>query len=64
MSLTPRPFVFGDLEFDQVFTVCLEGVEHPHLVGAHEAGVADHVGGQNRGKTSFHQITRGSPVSE
>ena len=48
------PVVPGDLGFDQFFAPARERVERPGHVHAHEAGIADDVGGQDRGETSFH----------
>ena len=48
------PMMFRDLRVDELVSVCPEGGKRPRLVDAHEAAVADHVGGQDGGEFAFN----------
>jgi hypothetical protein len=53
----PRGFddpamVFGDLGVDQRAAVCLEAFVRPLFVHPHQAGIAGHVGGEDRGQAA------------
>ncbi len=41
----------------QLFTVGLQALERSRLIFAHEARVADHIGGKNGGKAAFHALS-------
>ena len=53
-ELDDAPPMLGDLGVDQLLAMRLERRERGGLVDAHEAAVADHIGGQNSGQTAFH----------
>jgi hypothetical protein len=44
----------GDEGFEDVFALCLETLKRAGLVRSHQAGIADHVGGQDGGKPPLH----------
>ena len=56
----PAP-VLGDLRIDQLPAVRLEAFERALLVGAHQARIARHIGGEDRGKTAGRGHGCGSP---
>ena len=45
--------MIGDGRIDQLGAVILETRQRADLIGPHQAAVADHVGGQDRGKSAF-----------
>ena len=47
--------MLGDLGVDEFVAMRLERRERGGLIDAHEAAVADHIGGQNSGQTAFHK---------
>ncbi len=51
--------MLGDLGLDQRFAVRPERIKCTHLVLAHEAAVADHIGGQNCGKSALDILSHG-----
>ena len=52
-QLDHAPAVCRDLGVDQVFAVQFERGQGARLVGLHEAAIADHVRGQDRGEPAF-----------
>jgi len=46
--------MFGDRRVYQLPAVGLEHGQGTHLVQLHEAAVADHIGGEYGGQTTFH----------
>jgi hypothetical protein len=59
-GLDDPSMVLGNAGIDQFAAVRLEGSESPHLIGAHQAAVTDHIGSQNGRKPSlqgfFHRL--------
>ena len=55
-QLDDAPLMLGDLGVDEFLAMRVERRERRRLVDAHEAAVADHVGGQNSGQTAFHVV--------
>jgi hypothetical protein len=50
--------VFSDTGIDQLAAVRLERGMGPHLIGAHQAAVTNHIGGQNCCEPALHGISR------
>ena len=46
-----------DQGLDEIHAKCLKRGEGAGLVLAHEAAVADHIGGQDGGKFAFHAVS-------
>ncbi len=51
--------VLGDLGFDQLFAVHPERIESARLIFTNKAAVADHIGGQNCGKSALDVLGHG-----
>jgi hypothetical protein len=62
-ELDDAPPAPGDGRFDQLLVVGLDGGQGADLVGAHEAAVAGHVGGQDGGKPAFDVLGHGARAS-
>jgi hypothetical protein len=56
-ELHDTPAAFGDLGLHQLSTEGLQALERSCLVLAHQARVADHVGGKYGGKPAFHTLS-------
>ena len=52
--------MLGDLTVDQIRSNGFNGRERSSLIKAHQAAVADDIGGKNSGKASFHLINKQS----
>ena len=53
-ELDDAALVLGDLAVCHLAPMRLERGQRPGLVVAHQPAVADHVGGKDRGQSSFH----------
>ena len=56
-----RATMLPDQRFDEIVAQHIKVPQRAHLVGAHEARVADHISGENCGETAFHPYL---PVAE
>ena len=52
MFLTIRPRVLRDLRIDQLAEVGFQTFVRPLLIRPHQAGIARHVGGEDRGEAA------------